>query len=146
MYRSCVFVSLCLFFCGLPTLLHANPANGDPRLEKLFSRFMAPCCWRENLLAHHSPKADELRADIVRRVAAGESDGQIKQAMIGAYSLRILSQPEGARLQWLSWTPRLVTAAGLALVLAILARALRPAPMPGLPASLLPQGPETEWD
>jgi len=42
----------------------ANAANGDPRLERLFSKFMAPCCWRENLLSHSSPfgtAAESLR-------------------------------------------------------------------------------------
>lgn len=130
----------------LPSLLSANPAHGDPRLEKLFSQFMSPCCWRENLLAHQSPKAGELRDGIVRRIAAGESDEQIKAAMIAEYSSRILALPEGSKRHWLSWTPLVATAGGLLLLISFLRRSLRASPMPDLMAPLLPQAPETEWD
>lgn len=107
------------------TALQANPANGDPRLEKLYSQFISPCCWRENLLAHHSPKADELRAAIVRLVAEGRSDEQIKAVFIEEYSIRILALPEGVRGQWLLWTPWLVALAGLGVVTAVIKRSLR---------------------
>lgn len=118
--------------------LWANPANGDPRLEKLFSMFIAPCCWRENLLAHQSPKADELRAAIRRQVAEGKSDEDIRSALAAEYSKRILAMPEGAPGLWLSWMPVLATAAGLGMVTLFIKRRL------ATPAGI-PQNTETKW-
>lgn len=122
--------------------LRANPANGDPRKEKLFAMFIAPCCWRENLLAHHSPKADELRAEINNYIQTGLSDDDIRQALIRQYSSRILAIPEGSRGQWLSWTPPAAILAGAAILAVFLKRSLQPAPTP--PTVDLPDLPDEE--
>ncbi|OYW12345.1 MAG: hypothetical protein B7X34_01990, partial [Acidobacteriia bacterium 12-62-4] len=90
----------------------ANLANGDPRLEKLYTSYIAPCCWRENLMVHHSPKADELRASIAAAVKAGKTDEEIRAGLVGEYTIRILALPEGAKGQWLWWTPIAASAAG----------------------------------
>ena len=90
----------------------AGTADGNPRLEKLFLAFMAPCCWRENLLAHQSPKADELRATIRRQVAEGLSDDQIQAAFVKEFSTRILTHPEGVAGGLLRWTPWAAAAVG----------------------------------
>ena len=130
---------------GAVTALHANTANGDPRLERLYSQFIAPCCWQETLLSHHSPKADELRSEILAMVAAGETDEQIKAALVARYTTRILSEPDGVRGQWLSWIPIAAIIIGLgAVVFAI--RRLRPprAATPHADLSHLP--PDEEWD
>lgn len=125
--------------------LRANPASGDTRLEALFQRFMAPCCWRENLLNHQSPKAVELRAEIARLTAAGQSDEQIKTSLVAQYSTRILSMPEGTTGRWLSWTPVAVGFAGLGFVIAAIRRALGARPSIKLQAAALPDLPDTEW-
>lgn len=127
-----------LGFCKSVT---ANYANGDRRLEQLFSSFIAPCCWRENLSTHASPTADELRAEIRKRVAAGNTDEQIKAAFLSRYSTRILAMPEGAKAQWLNWTPWVLASAGAAAVATMLSRARHTAP--GQPS--LPELPDSEW-
>lgn len=101
---------------GMIACLFANPAGGDARKERIYSAFIAPCCWRENLLAHHSPKADELRGELDSLLAAGRSDEEIKAEFIRRYSLRILALPEGTRGEWLWWTPWAALLAGLAMV------------------------------
>lgn len=120
-----------------PHPLRADPAHGDPRLEKLFTTFMAPCCWRGNLLVHQSPKAEELRADIVKLIAAGKSDDEIKVAYVQRYSQRILAMPEGTRGQLLSWAPALATGGGIAAVALAIQRMRTPA-LPANPADLPP--------
>jgi cytochrome c-type biogenesis protein CcmH len=125
--------------------LSADPANGDPRKEKLFAMFIAPCCWRENLLAHHSPKADELRAEIKKFIEQGRSDSDIRQAMISQYTTRILAVPDGEKGQWLSWTPPAAAAAGLAILAIFIKRSTRP-PAPATPTANLPDLPDSEWD
>ena len=124
--------------------LRGDPSNGDPRLSHLFSSFVAPCCWRENLLTHQSPKADELRADIRRRIALGHTDVEIKQALLTQYSGRILATPDGSAGRWLTWTPVAASAVGLAALGLILNR-LRAASSPS-PSPALPLPPDCEWD
>lgn len=127
--------------------LQANPAQGDPRKEKLFAQFIAPCCWRENLLAHHSPKADEMRAEISQWIAEGRTDGEIQQEFIARYSLRILALPQGPRAQWLWWATPVATACGLAALAWFLRRSLQghPSAAPVAVEGKLPDIPETEW-
>jgi len=123
----------------------ANPANGDPRKEKLFSMFIAPCCWRQNLLAHQSPEAVNLRAQITQWIEEGRSDEAIKEALLQRYSARILALPEGARGEWLSWSPVVATGAGFALVVETIRRSLRATPAPQPISEKLPELPDSEW-
>lgn len=118
--------------------LQADPAHGDPRLEKLFTTFMAPCCWRGNLLVHQSPKAQELREEIVKLVGSGKSDDEIKAAYVQQYSTRILAMPEGTRGKMLSWAPALATGGGVAAVAWAIQRMRAPAPAPDTSAALPP--------
>jgi cytochrome c-type biogenesis protein CcmH len=123
----------------------ANAANGDPRLERLFSKFMAPCCWRENLLVHSSPTADELRAEIRKQIAAGKSDEQIKSYFLSRYTSRILAMPEGVKATWLSWTPWVLLASGACAVAAFISRS-RKQPTATPAGENLPELPESEWN
>lgn len=125
--------------------LSADPANGDPRKLKLFAMFIAPCCWRENLLAHHSPKADELRAEINQFIDQGRTDAQIRQALITQYTSRILAVPDGTKGQLLSWTPALAAATGFALLAVYIKNILRPLG-PAVPSSNLPDLPDSDWN
>jgi cytochrome c-type biogenesis protein CcmH len=118
--------ALCLLLTAVAAMVPAL-AGGDPRIDKLFGGFMAPCCWQGNLLDHNSPKAEQLRTGIRRMVAEGRTDDEIKSALVAEYSARILVVPEGASWQWLWWTPWAAAAAGLAALAAVIAR-LRRAP------------------
>lgn len=103
----------------------AGPAQGDPRLDRLFSKFIAPCCWRENLNVHQSPKADDLRQSIREMVAAGRSDVQIESSLVSQYGRRVLAMPDGAEGLWLLWMPFLIFSAGAALVVWFIRRSTR---------------------
>ena len=124
--------------------LVADPANGDPRKEKLYSMFIAPCCWRENLMVHHSPKADELRAEITGLIKEGRTDGEIKQRMVEQYTGRILAQLEGAKGEWLSWMPVAAAMAGLGAIGVYLQRSMA-ARKRAVAAEVVAELPETEW-
>jgi cytochrome c-type biogenesis protein CcmH len=110
-------------------ITRGNVANGDPRLEQLFRRFIAPCCWRENLFVHQSPKADELRAAIRRDVAAGKTDAEIQQGLVREYSTRVLAMPEGAARAWLQWTPLLAGMMGVGAIGWFVRRSIQNAPV-----------------
>ena len=146
--HRCFAFALLLNFVAASTLLHAGASEGDPRKEKLFTMFIAPCCWRGNLDNHSSPKVDELRAEIERQIAAGRTDEQIKQDFIERYSIRILAEPEGAYQKWLSWTPILAVLGGIAILGYFIRRSIRnapPAEPPPAATDNLPDLPETEW-
>ncbi len=107
-------------------LLLAPGAESSARVERLYGTFMAPCCWRENLNQHQSPKAAELRGQINGYISAGLSDDAIKQQLVAEYSKRILAMPEGRTGEVLRWAPITVAFAGLAFVLLAIRRMLKP--------------------
>jgi|JI9StandDraft_1071089.scaffolds.fasta_scaffold579439_2 cytochrome c-type biogenesis protein CcmH/NrfF len=143
MNRRSVFLAPLSVLATAP--LAADPANGDPRLEKLFAMFVAPCCWRENLITHHSPTADEMRAEIRQRIAAGATDEEIKSAYLEKYSMRILAVPDGGRGSLLTWTPVVVAAAGLGVVTMLVRRMATAAPRPDMAGEVMDL-PDVEWE
>ncbi len=107
---------------SLPCLAIANPAGGDLRLERLFSSYMAPCCWQGNLLQHDSPKAEQLRAEIRQMVAQSKSDADIKAVVVAEYSRRILALPDGPAGDLLWLIPWLVVLLGVIAVVITIKR------------------------
>ena len=107
---ACVFVAMACV---------AAPTYGaeNVRLEKLYSMFMAPCCWQQNLHVHQSPVADQLRRQIQTMVQDGRTDEEIKTTFVGQYTKRILAIPEGPEALWLFLIPGVAMTAGLVFVL-----------------------------
>jgi cytochrome c-type biogenesis protein CcmH len=66
-------------------------------LRAITERFIAPCCWRENLAVHQSPDAEKMRAEIVQLVADGRTEDEIVEQYVSQYGERILRVPRGAR-------------------------------------------------
>ncbi|MDH4036241.1 MAG: cytochrome c-type biogenesis protein CcmH [Candidatus Krumholzibacteria bacterium] len=117
-----------LLLITLTSVALAGYGSEDPRLQELYASFVGPCCWRDNLTIHESGKADQMRADIKAMVAAGQSDKQIKAAMVQQYGKRILVVPEGGAASWLFKTPWMLGLMGLALVVVFLRRMRHAAP------------------
>jgi cytochrome c-type biogenesis protein CcmH len=91
---------LWLFLLGASLLF-----GDDARIRALQARFIAPCCWSEPVSVHRSPAAEEMRAEIARMVAAGQTDDQIVNHFVAQHSERILMVPRGQRSFWLTITP-----------------------------------------
>ena len=141
--KSTLLAAALALFSLAPAHAGYGYGQGDPRLEKLYTTFIAPCCWRDNLAEHDSPAADQLRSRIQGMVQNGQSDDQIKETLIAEFGPRILALPEGTQRVWLFWTPWLIGAAGLAAIFAWMQRARhRPNLATGLPPAELPEG----WD
>jgi len=115
-------VMLAVAMLALVPRLHAGYGSGDPRLEKLYGEFIAPCCWSENLTVHNSQIAEQLRTQIAEMVRAGRTDDEIKSVLVSAYGKRILALPEGGQRAWLFVTPVAVVAVGLVFVCVVLFR------------------------
>lgn len=108
-----VVVILALLRWPAPAVAGLAAAPSPERVEReaaaLTERLVAPCCWRESLREHHSPLAEELRAEIRGRLAAGEAPPAIEADLIGRY---------GPKLRAFSpdWDPRRTTGVIVALV------------------------------
>lgn len=66
---------------------------------------MAPCCWAQTLDVHESPTTPGLRAEILRRVRAGESSDAIEEDFVARYGERVLAVPHGATTPEAAATP-----------------------------------------
>lgn len=80
---------------ALSLLLHAAPACADDSPLAVEARLLAPCCWNQTLEVHASPLADELRAEIRARLAAGETGAAIEDDLAARYGERIRALPRG---------------------------------------------------
>lgn len=76
------------FAFGLYGLCSPAPAQAADA-SALESRLMAPCCWEQTLDVHQSPLAEQLRAEIRARLAAGESEAAIEADLIARYGERV---------------------------------------------------------
>lgn len=90
--------------------------------KRIESRFLAPCCWSEDLAVHSSPAAREMRAEIEALVAQGRSENEIVDYYVSRYGERILRDPRGRSWWVLTWAPVIALASGTALVVRLLAR------------------------
>lgn len=73
----------------------ATYVEGASRLE---GRIMAPCCWMQTIDIHGSPVSDELRAEIRRRLKAGETPDAIEASFVQRYGPKILAVPNSSPL------------------------------------------------
>lgn len=69
--------------------------EGASRLE---GRIIAPCCWTQTIDIHGSPISDGLRAEIRRRLKAGESPDAIEASFVQRYGPKILAVPNSSPL------------------------------------------------
>jgi len=90
--------------------------------RQIEARFVAPCCWHENLAVHDSPAADEMRAEIARLIASGRTETEIVDHYVARYGERILREPRGQRWLWLTLTPVFVLGCASAQLLRFLSR------------------------
>jgi cytochrome c-type biogenesis protein CcmH len=73
------------------------------RVRTLSSELRCPDCEGQSIEQSSTETARAARADIRRRVAAGESDAEIRQAYIDKFGESILLKPEGGGLGILVW-------------------------------------------
>jgi len=117
--------------CAVPLAAKTNP-------REIQEKFIAPCCWRENLAVHRSPEADLMRAEIDRFLAEGKTDEEIVDHYLARYGERILRVPRGQRSWWLFSLPVAALAAGGVFLARYLKKEAQSTP--------LPTGPLPEFD
>lgn len=114
---------------GLAAGLFAQSgSDAQRRIEALENKLVAPCCWAETIANHRSEVALQMKADIARFVAEGQSDRQILDYYKRQYGERILVEPEGARWWIMNVVPLSMLGLGLVVVGLVVRRWLKPLP------------------
>jgi cytochrome c-type biogenesis protein CcmH len=98
------------------------PSKPKPRASQadLEGEIMCPVC-STTLDQSDSPIARQMKADIARRIGAGDSKSEIKDALVAEFGQQILAAPPAKGFNLLAWLLPFVALFGGALVLGLLA-------------------------
>lgn len=94
-----VVVALVIGGAGLDN----GPRSPAARAQAIGEDLRCPVCQGLSVADSHSPTADAMRADIRRRVDAGESAASIKAHYVGSYGEWVLLRPEATGVGALVW-------------------------------------------
>jgi len=102
--------------------VRSRPSNSpSARAARLTAQFRCPTCESESIANSNSLAARALRADVRQRIAAGQSDGEIRAAEVAHYTQYVLLLPEGHGLGLVVWVVPIAAlflgAGGLALAM-----------------------------
>ena len=85
-------------------MLAAPAAAGDrPSLAKLESEIVCPVCKPETLDQSNSAIALRMKAFIKQRIAAGDSESQIKSKLVAQFGEAVLASPPRKGFNLLAW-------------------------------------------
>lgn len=82
-----------------------DPSTADPddRVERLTQELRCPTCVNESVFESRSATAEAIRTDVARRLAAGESDSEIRAAYVERYTEWILLTPPDDGIGLVVW-------------------------------------------
>ena len=115
---------LALAFAVAATLAVGASALGaaPPRAADLESELVCPVC-KTTLDQSDAPIANEMKAYIRARIAAGDSEQQIKDALVAQFGPGVLAKPPAGGFGLLAWVLPLAAVAVGAVAVALLIRA-----------------------
>jgi cytochrome c-type biogenesis protein CcmH len=104
--RAAPWIALLLVVVG--ALFVATRGDGgsttvNDRVRSIASELRCVDCQSQSVATSSTASARAFRADIRRRVEAGEGDGEIKRAFVDAYGEFILLKPTGSGLGVVVW-------------------------------------------
>jgi cytochrome c-type biogenesis protein CcmH len=89
-----VLVALALLLAvAAGTRAQTTAADRERQASHIEAKLMAPCCFAQQVSVHKSPAADDARADIRSRLAAGETEQQILDAYVAQHGKHVLAEP-----------------------------------------------------
>jgi len=102
-------------------------ADLEREARAIDAMLVAPCCFTQQVSVHQSGAAQEVKEDVRRRLAAGETRQQILDAYVAQYGKHILAEPpaEGFDLM-LYVVPPVALVASLGLIALLIRRISRP--------------------
>jgi cytochrome c-type biogenesis protein CcmH len=105
-------------------VVRSEPSHSvTARAERLEHQLACPVCEGQSVFDSNAPESQNIRADIPRRIRAGQSDAQIRAAYVSIYGDRILLTPANDGLGFLAWgIPVLALVLGAAIIFLALQR------------------------
>jgi cytochrome c-type biogenesis protein CcmH len=80
-----------------------EPATADERTRRVAETVMCPACSGETVADSLAPVAVNIRRQIAARVADGQSDTEIRNALRATYGDRVILNPPSSGLAGLVW-------------------------------------------
>jgi cytochrome c-type biogenesis protein CcmH len=124
--KSWLWVLLIVVVVGaLAVLVTRSQPSGSPRAraDRLAHQLACPECEGESVADSNSVSARAIRDDIPRRIAAGESDAEIREFYVSKYTEKVLRTPANSGIGLVAWVvPALALFLGLAGVVLALRR------------------------
>ena len=103
-------------------LVAAGAAVGaPPRAADLESEIVCPVC-ETTLDQSNAPIAERMKSFIRTRIAAGDSEQEIKAALVAEFGEEVLAEPPGGGFGLLAWLLPLVALTAGAIAVALLVR------------------------
>lgn len=116
MRRAAPWIALLVVVAGalfVATRDDGGPTTVNDRVRSIASELRCVDCQSQSVATSSTASARAFRADIRRRVEAGQSDGEIKRAFVDRYGEFILLKPTGSGLGLIVWgLPVLVLVVG----------------------------------
>jgi cytochrome c-type biogenesis protein CcmH len=114
-------------------VLAGGASAATPNAADLESELVCPVC-ETTLDQSNAPIAQRMKAFIRARIAAGDGEQEIKDALVAQFGTEVLAEPPGGGFGLLAWLLPLGALVGGALVIAVLIRTWsRRRPPPGPP-------------
>jgi cytochrome c-type biogenesis protein CcmH len=102
-------------------LFAGSTSAAPPKAADLESELVCPVC-ETTLDQSNAPIAQRMKAVIRARIAAGDSEQEIKDALVEQFGTEVLAEPPGGGFGLLAWLLPLGALIGGALVVALLIR------------------------
>jgi cytochrome c-type biogenesis protein CcmH len=110
-----------LLVLGGLAVASAGVAATPPRAADLEAEIVCPVC-KTTLDQSNAPIAERMKAFIRARIAAGDSEEQIKDALVAQFGTEVLAEPPGGGFGLLAWLLPLGALFAGAVVIALLIR------------------------
>ena len=89
---------------GIVLAARSGPSNAPAaRAARLDNELACPVCSGESVADSNAPESRAIRADIVRRIRAGQRDAEIRDAYVGIYGEHILLTPSNGGIGIVAW-------------------------------------------
>jgi cytochrome c-type biogenesis protein CcmH len=107
---------------GYGTVDEGTPRTVEDRAAAITATLRCPTCRSQSVLESDSSQARSIKTDVVRRLQAGQTEGEIKGYYVSRYGREILLTPDSSGVAGLVWV---LPVAGLIVAVAGLAFAFR---------------------
>lgn len=115
------FLTACLVLVCVLVIVPAAPAADPPNAADLEAELVCPVC-ETTLDQSTAPVAERMKAYIRERIAAGDSEQDIKDALVAEFGPGVLATPGKSGFGLLAWLIPIVALVGGAVALALLIR------------------------